>query len=666
MSATPQTPLVQISGTDEVAGALVPAPDSSVNFVDDERVRQWLNENLGPLLSQVRDDASEQKAEWAQIRRMALLKRDETAAYEGRSQAYLPVYKKARETRVSHLSQGLFPSDTYIDCDSPNPQYEAATPFVKAWMMHQLERSMALRSELKPFLRSLTDYGLGVGKIWWEKPPQKQTRLTKLPGVSEVLLNYGEQPWSCVGARFKSRSVYSWYIWPVSVNSIEEASLVFEDIQVSKQFVNQQGKAGIWKNVAEINATTNDENAESELRNQLSEIRGSSNLSIDLRAGELANWTILTECWLRMPVPRSLYRPGEEVGSPVPVKVVYCGGIPIEARRNPFWHQRPPYVMQRLNEMTDSFYGVGMGRDMLSLQSLINDLVNQTNDNGIYGLNPIIKYNPNIIVGPLEPLAPGRMLPMTDTKDGMVFDRPPVEQLQYGMMLTNQFITYANDMSGVPAVLQGSGAKGGAKTATGSQILQSNVKGELQDLIEDIELRVLMPLLDMVHSLGQQYEAAERWFAISGGDKIQFRREQLEGEFTWRWVASSQAVNRQMRAQGNIQFAQLAASLMPLLQMQGKMFDPAPLLRRIYEDALGQRNFDSIIKAAPLMPGMMPGAPGMAGPPGAEPQEPRSAVEQAPGGGMGEMAPGEGEEFMQVREGADQMAAAMGEQGGYG
>jgi hypothetical protein len=214
-------------------------------------------------------------------------------------------------------------------------------------------------------------------------------------------------------------------------------------------------------------------------------------------------------------------------------------------------------------------------------------------------------------------------------------------------------------------VLQGSGAKGGAKTATGSQILQSNVKGELQDQIEDIELRVLMPLMDMIHSLGQQYETAERFLAITGGEKMQFTRDMLEGEYLWKWVASSQASNQQMRTQQSIGFAQLAASMVPLLQQQGQMFDPAPLLRRIYEDGLGQRNFDRIIKQAPMMPGMPGMPPGGSGgtPPEAPGDRPRSAVEQAPGG-SGEMAPGEGEAFGEVRSQADDMAAMLGGQQG--
>lgn len=665
----PQTPMPVLTPADEVEGALVPPPDSKTNFADDEKTLSWLDANLVPLLEQVRNEGSGVREEWARIRRMANLTRDEGQAYEGRSDAYLPVYQRAMETRVSHISRGLFPTDTYIDATPVIPDLEPNSQAMKAWMMHQLERESKLRAEIKPWLRSLNNYGIGIGKVWWEKPiaSVKQTRMARLPGIQEVLMNYGETAWTGEGARFKARSPFSWYIWPLTVNSVDEASLVFEDIQVSKQFINEMAKKGIWKNTDDLMHGSDLPDANSDMQEQLTEVANTSTTAADLRAGELADWVYLTECWLRMPVPTALYRPNEEKGCAVPVKVVLAGDTILEVRRNPFWHQKPPYLMKRLNDNPDSFYSVGMGRAALSLQHLINDFVNQTNDNGIYGLNPIVKYNPNVIVGPLEPLEPGRMWPMTDT-NGVVFDRPPVEQLQYGLMLANQFISYLQDMSGAPAVLQGSGTRGGAKTATGAQILQGNVKGDLQDIIEDIEIQVLQPLMEMIHALGQQYENPQRWLAISGGEKVQFRREMLEGEYLWRWVASTQAVNQQMRAQQSIQFVQLAASLAPLLQQQGKMIDIVPLLRRIYEDGLGQRNFDRVVTQAPMMPGMMPGMggpPGMAAPPGMAPQEPRSATEQAEGGG-GPMVPGEGEDFGAVRQNADAMAAMLGAAGGAG
>lgn len=670
-SFAPETALVATKAADEVPDLLTPPPNSDINFAEDEDALDWLNSNVTHLLDYVRGEYFAQHEQWAQIRRMASMERDENAAYDGRSTAYLPLYHRALETRVSHTSRGLFPSDTYIDTSSVIPNVlPIQTQTVKAWMMHQLERSMKLRSEIKPFLRNLYNYGISVAKVYWEKPPvaERKTRLTKLPGLDSVLFDFNKaQPWTYEGARFKARNVYAWYCWPASINSIDEASLIFEDIQVSKQYVEEMKRKGLWKNVEQALAGGQIPNTNVQAQAQLVETHRSPTTAVDYKGGDLADWRYLTEAWFRMPVPKELYRPGEEEGQSVPVRAIFVGTTCVEIRRNPFWHQKPPYLMKRLHENPDSLFTVGMGKAASSLQFLANDFINQTNDNGIYGLNPIVKINPNLIVGPIEPLEPGRMWHLTDP-NGAVFDRPPIEQMQYGLMITNQLATYLNDLSGAPSSLQGTGSKGGAKTATGAQILQNNVKGDLQDIIEDIELQVLMPLMEMVHSLGQQYESAERYLIASGGEKMQFTREMLQGEYMWKWVASSQAVNQQMRAQSAMQFAQLLAGMAPLLAQQGQMPNLAPVLRKIYEDGLGLRNFDEVLQPAPPpMPGMggpqggPPGGPQGGPPPGQKPQQPRSAVEQAPGGSQS-MAPGEGEAFGEVRGNADQLAAMMGGQ----
>ena len=71
------------------------------------------------------------------------------------------------------------------------------------------------------------------------------------------------------------------------------------------------------------------------------------------------------------------------------------------------------------------------------------------------------------------------------------------------------------------------------------------------------------------------------------------------------------------------------------------------------------------IKPAPMAPpGMPPGAPPppQGGPPPAQDGgRVRSAMEQA-GGAQGDMVPGEGGAFSEVRAGADQMAADIGSQ----
>lgn len=268
--------------------------------------------------------------------------------------------------------------------------------------------------------------------------------------------------------------------------------------------------------------------------------------------------------------------------------------------------------------------------------------------------------NPSLMVGPTPSLGPGKVFNMTDP-NAMQFDRPPVEIIQWGMMMANSIGAQISDLTGAPPVLQGTGSRGAAKTATGSQILQGNAKLDIQADVEETEIQVLIPLMEMAYALGQQYESDEVWLAVTGGKSIRVSREMFYGQYMFRWMASTQTANQQMRAQQTLMFLQSLPAILPMLQAQGKTVDPIPVLRRFYADGIGGRDFDAIIKDQPMpLPGapQMPGAPGM---PGAGP-EPRSAVEQA-AGGSGGLVEGEGDDFMAMRQevenGPDQQFAEM-------
>jgi hypothetical protein len=174
-----------------------------------------------------------------------------------------------------------------------------------------------------------------------------------------------------------------------------------------------------------------------------------------------------------------------------------------------------------------------------------------------------------------------------------------------------------------------------------------------------------------VHALAQQYRDAPVK-ALVAGQAFEVTPEELAFRARWRWMASTQAANQQQRTQNALGFMQAVMNplMLQTLMQTGSIVDPVPLLRKVYTDGLGLRNFDQFIKKMPMAPPGM-GPPGMAppgmGPPGLPPGGPQSidqqsAVMQAAGaGGPNEtMQPGEGDELGSVRDGANSMAAMMG------
>jgi hypothetical protein len=532
---------------------------------------------------------------------------------------------------------------------------------IKALLQCEFDKNADLSGNMKPFLRQLTDIGVSVAKFWYVKDEAKKGKFdlsrAMRPQYSTSLIKEG--------CRFRTNSMYGWHIFPVTANNLDEAQLIFEDVIVPKSLFDEKKKRGIWPNADEAfgqpppEMTANQQtllSAQSDMTHPLNDSTPGDAKSLGVR--------VVTEIWGSMVLPKGAYTPEEDSDFPVPVKVTLAGHSIMEVVRNPFWHQKSPYLCARDEWEVGSFYPRGQGHRVKGIQHILNDFANQTNDNGIYSLNPMWLVNPSLLSGPLTSIKPGGIWQGTDISAMAKPILPPIEQLQYGFQFLNLYSGMLMDDIGAPPIIQGVGAGKAGKTATQAQILQKNAMNPLQDKVVGIEKDVFLPMMAMAYSLNQQYRDEDSMRAITGVDGLKVPKEALAGRYAFKWLASSQAVNQQQRAGQVMQLLQVIMPLAPVLAQMGYTVNPVPLLKKLYSDGFGFRNFDDFIsKMAPQMGGMggPPGMPGMPMPGQPVPGDrPRSAVEQG-GGEVGmDAAPGEAEDFMQVRSEADDLAAMQG------
>jgi len=644
----------------DVMPRLLPSGD---NYADDKMVRAQINDELTALIDQTRKDRAALTDEWMSIRRMENLIHDDGQKYKGRSTAYLPVFARLLNTQVATLVKGIFPSDDYLDCVDRLTHDPERAKASKQYVQWEFERNAKLRRNMKVFARQLKSYGNSPLKFLYRKEKRYEGRQFK-----QLLATGGYErrdafaKISYEGLEISTRSLFNFHVYPLTADNLEEASLVFEDMEVLAGYIETKGKEKdafgrpVWKNIYEaLNGPPVEEvdNNRFDLHGDAFGLQDSN-----VNRGPLSKRVTLTEAWTFLKLPKSAYVAGEHPDCPVPVMVTLAGQIPVCVIRNPYFHQRPPYLFGRTNATPGLIYGYGVGKLSRSLQYLTNDFANQTNDGGNYALNPIGLRNPSHVAGPMGPLQPGRVWDFTDIDKGFRFDRPPLEIIGAGMNMVSMFMTMAQDLGGAPPQLSGS-TSGGAKTATGMQILQRNAMSPLQDEVEDLEQDILMPLMYGTWYNGQQFRD-KRILSQLAGAPIDIDPQSLAIDAEFRWLASSQAVNAQQRAQQLIQFMQVLAPMVPLLMQQGYMVDFAPLIQRALGDGMGIRGIQDIIKRVPLGLPTGPLPPeSMGGAMQAQGDRVRSALEQA-GGAPGEAVPGEGEAFMETRNEADQMAALMG------
>jgi hypothetical protein len=651
------------------------------NWALDEKVVAQIREEIYDIILQTRSQMVNLHESWRATRRMSTLEHDSNQSYIGRSNAYIPVWARAKKTLVSSLSQGLFPSEDYCDVSSreskavppvqppvipnmdpqmtgmmppppPPPDLQTISKGVKTYIQWDLEKNAKLRSQFKPFLGELIDHGISVAKVWYEKESARKKPAKKAGSLGAFAVDNPGTSMFREGIRFSTRSIFDWYVYPVTADSLDQATVIFEDLNVPKSYVIERGRKGNWVNIEDaLNAPEIPEKQQNDGELAQSKIFNSTNTNqFTSPQGKIL---MVTEVWTSLVMPKAAYLEDEDNEAPIPVKIVMAGDVVLQCIRNPFWFQKHPYLVSRDDPAPGNFFPTGTGRLARSLQYLVNDFTNQMNDNGNYALNPILKYNPGLLAGPLPPIRPGVSWAMT-SMDAVEFERPPIEQTQYGMNYVTMFSGMVGDFTGATPALQGNSAGKNAKTATGMQILQKNAMTPLKDQIEDIEGDVMQPLMFMSWVLAQQFRDGQFLVDMTGEEAILMSKDQLAGDFNFRWLASSQAANQQMRAQQSMSLLQILPGMSPLLQANGRMADPTPLLRRVWTDGFGFRNFDEFIKPLPAQPMLPPGGGGV--PPTSPPNALddggiRSAVEQSPvdDGQGAEMTGGEGADMAEIR-----------------
>jgi hypothetical protein len=663
LALDPADKSIAIPGT---FGAVIPTrllPEAH-NYAEHEATRQFARDLVYPMLDMMRNDKAPLHEEWNAIRRMEMLQHDEGRKYMGRSDVYIPLWQRASTTLISQICTGLFPSDEYMDVSSRNPSDPAErAKSVKAYMQWEFESNGQVRRQTKPFAKQFVAYGNGCWKFLYRQNKVYQGRRVRFGNMMGSAFKPQQRK---EGLHVSPRSVFNMYVYPYTASCIEECSIVAEDILISRRELEFHVKNGAYLNgeaaLAQSNAPTQ---MEADIQEQLLTRDGLPGPGHGAHT-ELAQQVGLTEVWTFMKLPASAYVTGEDSRCDIPVRILFAGDVPVVITRNPYWHQQAPYLIGRQNLEAGSFWGYGAGRSIRYLQYLANDYANQSNDAGIYSLNPMALVNTALVAGPMPKVRPGATIPVTDVREAVSFIHPPIQVAQEGYAYMQLISSMAMDFAGTPPILQGAGASKAAKTATGAAILQKNSMAPLQDVVEDLELDVMVPLLYGAWINAQQYRN-EEIMAVVGGQPIKITPEELAIDAEFRWLGSNQAMNSQMRSQQAIQLIQAVMPLVPLMNSQGYIVDFKPIIQKVFNDGMGFRGFDEFIHkmtpqeqmAAMAQMGGVMGAQNPGAPQAEQGSRLRSALDQVTGEPQ-EMAPGEGEDFAAVRQQVEEETAQMG------
>ena len=624
-------------------GAESAAPQKLKNYAADTKVAQRLKSEVFPLIEQVRQQRKPLTEMWHKYLKVWTLEH-ESALYNGRSQVYVPAGKKGSETIVTQLVNATFPGEDNFSVEARmggDPGRQQATS-VKEVLKQRVEQAAKVRVHAERFYRQLGMTGNSPVKIHWR---QKTIKGRDRKGEKKFVLHNAP----C----FESIDAANFYVWPEDSQDLQSAQLIFEDLTLPFSHLVQKAEQGVYVKAA-VQAVGGEQRGEQKDRNEMVKFSAQG-----IGSSKDATGSGAQNGWGQVDVTEAYFDfdPGAdtraEERNPVPFLVTFSAkGEVLRAVENPFFHKMPPYLHGRMGTLTGRFYGTGWVEAIHQLNVLLNAQVNQAMDCGTYVLNPVVMANPNFLAGPLAEMEPGVQWLVNSLNEAVKFDRPPPDLIQYGSILATQTQSWINDFIGAPPVLQGGSSPGRAfRTATGIGTAQKNATVPLQEMVRLCEAEVWEPMLFMFYMLDQQFAEDEILVALSDGAYQRYNPEQLSGDWMFKWLASTQASNAQVKGQQITELLSVMAAppMIQLMQMNGVQLNPVPLIRRLYQEVYGFRDVDEVVKIAAQT--MMP-QPGGAGAPnvGVSPDSLNGSTEDLGGNG----------EFGGMRTEANGIAGALG------
>jgi hypothetical protein len=632
------------------------------NWAKSETVRERVKRELMPLVEETRQRRQKLNYDWLRYHK-AWAKQHEFQGYLGRSNIYLPAAKKGVETLVANVVAATFPGDEFFAVEPDKEEFSAMATDVQALEQNRVEMAK-VRMHAEAHYRQLFMKGNAPGRIHWRKKELTTAKRTRKVDTEAQLYGARENTTETLydGPCFTPIPAEDFYAYPENVNTLEDAWLIFEDYTTTKRAIMLDAAKGKYV-MSEADAAHGDPIPEKEAADQQ---RLSSQGIPAPQGGDTKNLTQFIDCSYVFCDFDPNAKSADEERSPIPFCfTVTRGGQVLSATEAKYMSPGAahPYVLGRIGQVTGRLWGSGTVEDIYPLQLLLNDQTNQAMDIATWVLNPGIVSNPNVLMTAIKDFEPGFQVLATDINAAFKTFAPPQEMIQSSSILLTQTMSWLQDFLGAQPVLSGGSAPGRAfRTATGIGTAQKNAELPLQQVVRLQEIDVWQPMLRSFWNLDRSLAKDPVLVSAGGQGALQAARsvdpKQIVGDYRFRWNASTQLANVQVRGQQIMQAIQVLSSpaAINMLGQMGIRINLAPLITRLMRDVFGFRDTDRIlVQGPPAQP-----QPGQSQPGALQNAPPRLPQPQAPNPLNGAQGQDQSGPFGGMRLEANDLAGAFG------
>lgn len=508
-------------------------------------------------------------------------------AYNGKTQAYVPIVHDAMVARQTRFINMLFPQNgRYADVvDS-----EGRVPFDLIALLDYYVGQAKLRRNIIPGMIRAGDisgnYALYVE--WGEKTrhiinKEKKPELTAENGEpidgSDEYDDIGYEEVKDEKAIFSILDVRNIAILPTSAEDIEDANIVAIALRYTEAKIKECIKDGIFEKKAGQSLIANMGSNTGSSR-QTNTQKKSANAAGVQDASKGNKTALIYQVWTKLKIRGELR-----------MMVTHYGGedLYLGCKRNPYWNDRVPVIFQAVEKQADSVYGVSQVEPVKALQYSANDGVNMGFDSAQYALLPIVFADPEKSPQIGSMVLSMAAIWMADPNSTKFASFPALWKDAFSLVGSAKEQIFQS-LGVNPAMLPHGNANKKPSQAEVAQAQQVALEST-SDEIAVLEA-VLGEVLEWCYDLDYQYRTKAVTVKKFGQYGLQATMDQVEPfqtrqRYLFKWYGA-ESMKAQQQVQQMISWANILKGLPPEA-LNGRKVDLGPMLEYITEITCGPR-----------------------------------------------------------------------------
>jgi len=507
--------------------------------------------------------------------------------YKGSANLFVQETHNAVETIVSRIKRLILsiipPFNVRYEGPVPGNQREASkiradvikAKFEKQW------RNAGVEKTLEMFIRKTGLYGTGIMKYFWDY--QRKTVIRN--GKEESVTIYDD-------VMFENKDPFNMFLIGQG-QTADELEMIMERSETTMEELKKHEKGkiesgpdkgkpkGYYQNLDEVPAKAlGDAVPNSDKSYQKYDLRYSPE--------QLDSSTIpveLYELWLDFDL--------EGKGKKIPCVITMANGVVIRVSRNPYHHQKKPYIICPYIPVPNTPWGIGICELIKNDQAQINTVMNQMVDDGTFTLHNM--WLRNIGCPTLKShlkAAPMKVFDVRNENDIIPLRTAGGQIMATGIQLFRLIRDNIMNTTGAQAIMQGAPARA-RTTATEVAGMERHGMNRVVDIADRMSELVIKPMVEATYDLDKQFLGRAEQIPIKEGKEVIFRDlllSDLDYDYKFEIITAMDTENKMIKQQQFISFLNIIRGFPP----QAMASLTFALLRRIWE-SFGFKDSDEVI-----------------------------------------------------------------------